>query len=93
MLDKDLDKDLDLDLDDEDEGDGENGIVTMAELATLVPQPDAHASTPLDLARMGLSELAYIRRAAVNDVPMWTITARRANRWARPKALIWPGPR
>ena len=33
----------------------------------------AMASTPLELARLGLSEIAYIRQAVVNDVPMWTI--------------------
>lgn len=30
-------------------------------------------ATPVDLARIGISEVAYIRRAIVNDVPMWTI--------------------
>ena len=33
----------------------------------------ASGATPLDLARLGLSEIAYIRRAIVNDMPMWTI--------------------
>ncbi len=28
---------------------------------------------PVDLARLGLSEIAYIRRALVNGEPMWTI--------------------
>ena len=31
------------------------------------------ASAPQALARLGLSEIAYIRRALVDDVPMWTI--------------------
>ncbi len=30
-------------------------------------------ATAVDLARLGLSELAYIRRALVDNVPMWTI--------------------
>jgi hypothetical protein len=34
---------------------------------------DTVASTPVDLAKFGLAEIAYIRRAIVNDVPMWTI--------------------
>ena len=29
--------------------------------------------TPVDLAKLGVSEIAYIRRAIVNDMPMWTI--------------------
>ena len=28
---------------------------------------------PVDLARLGLTEIAYIRRALVNGEPMWTI--------------------
>ncbi len=75
MLDKD---DLDLDLEDEDEAGDETGDEnevgsTYAALSALAPQPDPHASTPLDLARMGLADIAYIRRAVVNEVPMWTI--------------------
>ena len=30
-------------------------------------------STPLDLARLGLSEIAYIRRSVVDETHMWTI--------------------
>ena len=33
----------------------------------------APGATPVDLARIGVSEIAYIRRAIVNDMPMWTI--------------------
>ncbi|MBY0508813.1 MAG: DUF1150 domain-containing protein [Rhodospirillaceae bacterium] len=67
MLDKDIDTDLDTDLDDDIADETESGPQAVT-LAT-----HAHASTPLDLARLGLSEFAYIRRALVNDVPMWTI--------------------
>lgn len=31
------------------------------------------ASTPVDLAHMGLDQLAYVRRSVVNDVPVWSI--------------------
>ena len=31
------------------------------------------ASTVLDLARLGLSEVAYIRPAIIDNVPMWSI--------------------
>jgi hypothetical protein len=68
MLDNDKDKDLstDVELDDLDVGDT-TGIEPRAVLTA------ESGSTPLDLARLGLSEIAYIRRALVNDVPMWTI--------------------
>ena len=29
------------------------------------------ASTPLNLADIGLDQIAYIRRAVINDRPMW----------------------
>lgn len=67
-----LDKDFDNDIMEDESMDGEpDNIRYPAE--TTATAFDAHASTPLDLARMGLSEIAYIRRAIVNDVPMWTI--------------------
>ena len=31
------------------------------------------ASTPLNLADIGLNQIAYIRRAVINDRPMWSI--------------------
>lgn len=66
MLDKDKDTDL-VDIVDDDAESGE----AEHRAATLVTRE--HGSTPLDLSRLGLSEFAYIRRAVVNDVPMWTI--------------------
>lgn len=30
-------------------------------------------ATPVDLAHLGLNEIAYIRKAVVNDVPIWSI--------------------
>jgi len=33
----------------------------------------AVASTPVDFARMGITQMAYIREAVVNNVPMWGI--------------------
>lgn len=34
---------------------------------------DALASTPVDLEKLGLDEVAYIRRAVVDDQPVWSI--------------------
>ena len=31
------------------------------------------ASTPVDLARFGLNEIAYITQTVVDNVPMWSI--------------------
>jgi hypothetical protein len=31
------------------------------------------ASTPIDIARLGLNQLAYVRRAVIDDVPVWSI--------------------
>jgi hypothetical protein len=41
---------------------------------------DDHAVAPggsatVNFARLGLNQVAYIRRAVVNDVPMWSIHA------------------
>lgn len=33
------------------------------------------ASATVNFARLGLNQVAYIRRAVVNDVPMWSIHA------------------
>ena len=42
--------------------------------------PDVHtvltnvvASTPVDFARLGITQMAYIRETMVNDTPMWGI--------------------
>ena len=37
---------------------------------TETPTPGA---TPIDLARLGLNEIAYIRQAVVNDEHVWAI--------------------
>ena len=34
---------------------------------------DALASTPVDLAKLGLNEVAYVRRAVVDNQPVWSI--------------------
>jgi hypothetical protein len=71
MFDKDFDKsDLvddqaDEDMDDEDGGDEDSAGVTR--LRTQV------ASTVVDLAQLGLTEIAYIRRATINNTPVWSI--------------------
>jgi hypothetical protein len=33
------------------------------------------ASATVDFARLGLNQVAYVRQAVVNDVPMWSIHA------------------
>ena len=71
MLDKDRDLIDDLDDDTEIAEDGRDGETILKFEAPALAT--AHASTPLELARLGLAEIAYIRRALVNDVPMWTI--------------------
>ena len=34
---------------------------------------NAVASTPVDFARLGITQMAYIRETVVNDMPMWGI--------------------
>ncbi|MEQ9448527.1 MAG: hypothetical protein RLN70_06390 [Rhodospirillaceae bacterium] len=36
-------------------------------------QPGPFASTPVDLARLGLNEVAYVRRSIVDNALVWTI--------------------
>ena len=67
MIDKDFDKDIenkDNEFDDDD-----IGTEAVSHNSAMV----IGGTTPVDLARLGLSEIAYIRRAIVNDMPMWTI--------------------
>ena len=67
MHDKDLDKDdIETGIEDIDES------IADEPVSRTMLTADSGA-TPLDLARLGLSEIAYIRRAIVNDTPMWTI--------------------
>src|SRR3954468_9057288 len=61
MYDKDIDNN---DEEFEDEGDGEAIPHTVLVVS---------GETPVDLAKLGVSEIAYIRRAIVNEMPMWTI--------------------
>jgi hypothetical protein len=39
----------------------------------LDPQAVPLASTPIDLAQLGLNQIAYIRRAVVDDMLVWSI--------------------
>ena len=59
-----FDKDVDIKNENEDADD--------AVVSASAPLP-ALASATVDLASLGLAEIAYVRRALVNDVPMWTI--------------------
>lgn len=45
-------------------------VVAASTPATEVEGPGA---TPIDLARVGLNEIAYIRQAVVNDEQVWAI--------------------
>jgi hypothetical protein len=67
MFDKDTDKDVEIETEDFDVS-GEDEAPEPRTLITAVS-----GATPIDMARIGLDEVAYIRRAVVNDVPMWTI--------------------
>jgi hypothetical protein len=40
---------------------------------TGMPADEKLASTLVDLVKMGLNDVAYIRRATINDTPMWSI--------------------
>jgi hypothetical protein len=51
----------------EDEGDVEP--VSDAEMTQL----NAFASTPVDFARFGLNEMAYVRRDVIDNMPVWAI--------------------
>jgi len=69
MFDKDLDKEPEAEVEDFDtSASDDDDMPTPRTLLTAVS-----GSTLMDLARVGLDEIAYIRRAMVNDVPMWTI--------------------
>lgn len=37
------------------------------------PQTTPLASTPIDLAQLGLNQIAYVRQAMVDDALVWTI--------------------
>ena len=55
------------------------------------PQSAPLASTPVDLARLGLNQVAYIRRSVVDNVSVWTIHS--ASGVPRPRIWIKPGAR
>ena len=64
MFDKDQEFDLlDEDTDYEDDEDDGGDVVLQAPVG----------STPVDLAQMGLAEMAYIRKTLVNDQTVWSI--------------------
>ena len=61
MYEKDIDTNVELEDDDD--------LDTPHPHTTLV----VSGGTEVDLAKLGVSEIAYIRRAMVNEMPMWTI--------------------
>lgn len=50
-----------------DQTDEEDGPDVQTALTNAV------ASTPVDFARLGITQMAYIRETVVNDMPMWGI--------------------
>ena len=38
-----------------------------------IAEPAAIASASIDLARLGLNQIAYVRRAVVDEQPVWSI--------------------
>ncbi|MBL8645080.1 MAG: hypothetical protein JNK21_14190 [Rhodospirillaceae bacterium] len=40
---------------------------------TAAKADTAIGSAPVDFARMGLNQIAYVRQAVVNNVPVWSI--------------------
>lgn len=52
---------------DETDEDGTDGPDVQTALTAAV------ASTPVDFARLGITQMAYIRETVVNDMPMWGI--------------------
>ena len=69
MIDRKNDRDFDeLEETPSDETDKEEaGPDVQAALTNAV------ASTPVDFARLGITQMAYIREAVVNQMPMWGI--------------------
>jgi hypothetical protein len=57
----------DADEDEGDESDEDRGPDVQTALTALV------ASTPVNFARLGITQMAYIRETVVNDLPMWGI--------------------
>ena len=64
-----FDKDQEFDLLDEDMDDEEDESADSGDVILQAPI----GSTPVDLAQIGLAEVAYIRKTVVNDQPVWSI--------------------
>ncbi|MDX2222583.1 MAG: hypothetical protein SFV21_07545 [Rhodospirillaceae bacterium] len=47
----------------------------MHAFGPLTEAGKSFAATPVNLARIGLNQVAYVRRAMVNDVKVWSIHA------------------
>lgn len=41
----------------------------------MTEQKKQYASQPIDLAKLGLNQVAYVRRAVIDNVPIWSIHA------------------
>jgi len=41
----------------------------------MTDHPKTYGSQPVDLVKLGLNEIAYIRRAVIDNVPVWSIHA------------------
>ncbi|PHY01578.1 MAG: hypothetical protein CK529_01680 [Rhodospirillaceae bacterium] len=57
----------------------DSAMTKKTETDVATPQPDVTlplvASAMVDFSRLGLNQVAYVRQAMVNDMPMWSIHA------------------
>lgn len=53
--------------------DGRETVAGPSTDATTLTDSVAPGATPIDLARLGLNQIAYIREAVVNDEDVWAI--------------------
>jgi hypothetical protein len=55
--------------------DEETGELQAHAFGPLTEAGKSYAATPVNLARIGLNQVAYVRRAVINDVQVWSIHA------------------
>ena len=58
---------------DQEPTDEELRAIEQDAAATAEGVANALASTPLDISRLGLNQIAYLRRTVVDDEPIWSI--------------------
>jgi hypothetical protein len=55
------------------ENDMKNRLKNEDEIIELPGDAVQLASHPVDLAQLGLNQIAYVRRAVIDNVPVWSI--------------------